>query len=167
MCCPLQVSLLGCEDVLDLCISKQDYWAAAEAWVYTRVYCADPSRRQQQQQQADAGQEAAGQTEQQQPQQPQREGPLGWASNTLMRLYAKGLAGWLRQGCVSPEHESYVKGQLNQLLQELEARGTGVPEKVRAALLAEATPPVAAAAAVAEEATTREAADQPAEPKPE
>jgi hypothetical protein len=83
-----------------------------------------------------------------------------------MRLYAKGLAGWLRQGCVSPEHGSYVKGQLSQLLQELNARGTGVPEKVRAALSAEAV-----AAPVAEEAAVdgADAAEgQPAaEAKPE
>lgn len=154
----MQVSLTACEDVLDHCIIKQDYWAAAEAWVYTRLYCADPSRNQPE---ADESETSAASQQQQ-----QRERPLGWASNSLLRLYAKGLSEWLQQGCVSKGHERYIKQQLEQIVGEIGGRGAAVPDKVKQALEAPsafaAKPTDQDAAAEAEAAT---AADGQPEPK--
>lgn len=159
-----QVSQAACEDVVGYCIDKKDYWAAAEAWVYTRVYCADPSRRQPSEAAADAAGQAA---DSQQQQQPQREGPLGWAGSRLVRTYAVGLAAWLQQGCVSTGHEHYVRQQLQQLVGELEGRGLSVPAKVKAALANDAAPaaaaaPEAPAAAAATSEPEAEAAAGPA-----
>jgi hypothetical protein len=156
-CAVLQVSLTSCEDVLDHCITKHDYFAAAEAWVYTRMYCADPSRRQPEAAPAAAGQQdSAAQQQQQQ----QREGPLGWASSSLMRLYAKGLVGWLKKGCVSRGHEQFVKQQLQDLLRELESRGAAFPNGYKLALEATAFP----AAAEVPAGSAEEAADQSDKP---
>lgn len=147
---------------MDHCISKHDYFAAAEAWVYTRVYCADPSRKQPEAAPAAAGQQDSTAQEHQQQQdsteaapaaagqedsaaRKQREGPLGWASNSLMRLYARGLVGWLKQGCVSRCHEQFVKQQLQELLGELESRGAAFPNGYKLALEATAFPAAPAA----------------------
>jgi hypothetical protein len=148
----LQVSLVSCEDVLDHCISKQDYFAAAEVWVFTRVYCADPSRKQPEAAPAAAGQPDGSAQEQQKQ---QREGPLGWASNSLMRLYAKGLVGWLKQGCVSWGHEQFVKQRLQEILREMESRRAAFPNGYKLALEATAFPAAAAAAAAAADQTDK------------
>ena len=154
----VQVSGNACEDVIRYCIDKQDYFAAAEAWVYARVYCADPSRRHQSAAD-DAAWQAANPHQEQQPQeqeQPQQQldGPLGWSSISLMRTYGVGLAAWLQAGCVSKGHTQYVRGQLEQLVAELDGRGATVPSKLKQALEAPASAPVDAAAPAT--------ADQPA-----
>jgi hypothetical protein len=141
--------------VIRYCIDKHDYFAAAEAWVYARVYCADPTRTQQAAADDAAWQAANPQQEQeQQPQeqeqlQQQREGALGWSNISLMRTYAVGLAAWLQAGCVSQGHKQYVRRQLEQLVAELEGRGATVPSKLKQALEAPASAPVDAVPAAA------------------
>lgn len=127
----LEVSLVVCEDVLEACIKQQDYWAAAEAWVYTQLYCGDAST-----QQVPAAQ-AKGSL---------RPLQLAWASKSLLRLYARGLGDWLQQqGCVNQQHEEHARHQLQQIVQELKSRGADV------ARLEQALQPTAPAAAAAVE----------------
>jgi hypothetical protein len=142
----LQVSRAACEDVMELCIDQQDFWAAAEAWIYTKLYCTAPNRGQP----AAAGDAAGGVDSDQQQQQQQGEGPLAWASVSLLRTYARGLSGWMQQGCVNEEHEQHVRQQLQQVVQELEGRGALVPTGLRKALDGQSA---AAAAAAGTEAT--------------
>jgi len=135
----LEVSLVVCEDVLEACIKQKDYWAAAEAWVYTKLYCGDASTPQAPAAQAEGS---------------LRPLQLAWASKSLMRLYATGLADWLQQqGCVNQQHEQHVRHQLQQIVQELKSRGAAVDRLEKA---------LQAAAAVEEEekVTAEEQQDQ-------
>lgn len=144
VCCP-QVSTLVCEAVLESCIKQQDYWAAAEAWVYTQVFLADPTRKEQQQKpQGGVGTGSTGSAaaagvgssssspNQPQQQQAKRQGQLAWASNDLLRTYARALAGWLQQGSLaSEEHKQHVERQLKQLAEEVVSnRGARMPPMV-------------------------------------
>jgi hypothetical protein len=162
----VQVSHSVCQDVLKFCIKQQDYWAAAEAWMYCQVYCADPMRQQLQEEPTGSKavpslvqiEEQMQQLEQHQQQLREQQqakalgaGPLGWASNKLLRIHATGLAGWLQQGCVTPKHEQHVRQQLQQVVQELESRGTAVPQEAKAALEPRAAEESAAAAAAESE----------------
>lgn len=129
----VQVSLKVCEAVLQDCVKHADYWAAAEAWIYTQVHLADTqtAAHAADKEPDTASKQPEGQHQEQQTAQVGRpNSPLSWASNSLLRLYAKSLVKWIHAGDVTPKHQQHLEQQWHAVTDELKSRGARVPESL-------------------------------------
>lgn len=116
----VRISLGLCEEVIRSCLKQNNYLAASRAWLYAKAYCSTQAASSPAT--AAAGGDATPAVEAE----VQKGSDAAWASKNMIRLYLSGMTDWLKQGGLGLNHQKSLRLEVQQLAQELAARGANV-----------------------------------------